>query len=119
MYVPPHERIHPPTGLVASNLEGAREIIHHWSPFNQAEPLVAHMRDLYPSYLRVLVIACKEQYSIPFPIYMNKEAFLSVTEERMFIHNHDFHQSAELVHDAFFNTWVLVLRNKVLLTFLL
>ena len=27
-YVPPHERIHPPTGMVAPNLEGAREIIH-------------------------------------------------------------------------------------------
>ena len=27
-YVPPQERIHPPTGMVAPNLEGAREIIH-------------------------------------------------------------------------------------------
>ena len=27
-YVPLHERIHPPTGMIAPNLEGAREIIH-------------------------------------------------------------------------------------------
>ena len=29
MYVPPYERIHPPTGMVVPDLEGAREIIHH------------------------------------------------------------------------------------------
>ena len=34
MYVPPQERIHPPAGMVAHDLEGAREIIHCWSPFN-------------------------------------------------------------------------------------
>ena len=49
-YVPPQEKIHPPTGMVAPDSEGAREIIHRWSPFNQAEPSVAHMRDLYPNY---------------------------------------------------------------------
>ena len=57
MYVPPYERIHPTVGMVAPNLEGAQEIIHRWSPFNQAEPLVAHMCDLYPNYFRVLVAA--------------------------------------------------------------
>ena len=50
-YVPPQERIHPPTGTVALDLQGAREILHRWSPFNQAEPPVVHMRDLYPNYL--------------------------------------------------------------------
>ena len=33
-YVPPPERIHPPTGMVAHDPEGAWEIIQHWSPFN-------------------------------------------------------------------------------------
>ena len=33
----PHERIHPSTGMVTPDLKGAREIIHRWSPFNQAE----------------------------------------------------------------------------------
>ena len=35
-YVPPYDKIHHSTGLVAPDLEGAREIIHYWSPFNQA-----------------------------------------------------------------------------------
>ena len=33
-YFPPHERIHPPTGMVAPDPKGALEIIHRWSPFN-------------------------------------------------------------------------------------
>ena len=66
-YVPPYERIHPPADMVIPDLEGAQEIINHWSPFNQAEPPVAHMRDLYPNYFRVSVTARTKQYSIPFP----------------------------------------------------
>ena len=31
-YVPPQERIHPLTSMVALDLESAREIIHRWSP---------------------------------------------------------------------------------------
>ena len=59
-YVPPQERIHSPTGMVTLDPEGALEIIHHWSPFNQTESMVAHVRDLYPNYFRVLVAACVE-----------------------------------------------------------
>ena len=69
-YVPSQERIHPPAGMVAHDLEGAREIIHHWSPFNP----VMHMHDLYPNYFRVLVVTPAEQYSIPFLVYMDKKA---------------------------------------------
>ena len=99
-YVSPHERIHHQAGIVAPNLQGAMEIIHHWSPFNQAKPLVAHMHNLYPNYFRVPVVARAEQYSIPFPVYRNKEAFQLVGEDGMLIHNHDFHQLAELVRTA-------------------
>ena len=56
-YVPPYERIHLPVGMVALFLEGAQEIIHCWSPFNQAEPPVAYMHDLYLNYFRVPVAA--------------------------------------------------------------
>ena len=49
-YVPLQERIHHPTGMVALDPEGALKIIHHWSPFNQAESPVAHILDLYPNY---------------------------------------------------------------------
>ena len=33
-YVPSHERVYPSTGMVAPDLEGAQEFIHHWSPFS-------------------------------------------------------------------------------------
>ena len=100
-YVPLHERVHPPTDMVAPDLEGPREIIYRWSPFNQVEPPVVHMCDLYSNYFRVLVAARVEQYSILFPVYMKKKAFQSVAEDRMLIRNHDFHCSAELVGAAF------------------
>ena len=56
-----------------------------------------HMSDLYPNYFQVLVAARAEQYTIPFPIYIDKEAFQSVVEEAMLIRNHDFHRSTELI----------------------
>ena len=100
-YVPPHERVYPPTGMVAPDLEGAQEIIHHWSPFNQAKPPIAHICDLYPNYFRVPMAARAEQYPISFPIYMNKEAFQSMAEDGILIRNHDFHHSAKLVRASF------------------
>ena len=83
--------------MVAPDLEGALEIIHRWSPFNQAESPVAHIRDLYPNYSQVLVAAHAEQYTISLPVYIDKEAFRSVAEDKMLIHNHYFHRSIELV----------------------
>ena len=59
-----------------------------------------HMRDLYPNYFQVPVSARAKQYSIPFPIYMNKEVFQSVAKDEIFIRNHDFHQLDELVSVA-------------------
>ena len=58
------------------------------------------MRDLYPNYFRVPVVARTKQYYISFPIYINKKAFQSMAEDEMFIRNHDFHQSVELVRAA-------------------
>ena len=58
---------------------------------------VAHIRDLYPNYFRVPVAAHAEQYTISLPVYMDKEAFRSVAEDKMLIHNHYFHRSTELV----------------------
>ena len=96
-YVPSQERIHPSTGMVALDLEGAREVIHRWIPFNQAESPVMYMRDLYPNYFRVPVVARADQYTIPFPVYMDKEAFQLVAKDEMLIRNHDFYQFVELV----------------------
>ena len=83
--------------MVAPDPEGDLEIIHRWSPFNQAESPVAHMRDLYPNYFRVPMATPVELNTIPLPVYMDKEAFQSVAEDGMLIRNHDFHRSTELV----------------------
>ena len=45
---------------MALGLEGAREIIDRWSPFNNRESSIAHMRDLDPTLLRVSAAACVE-----------------------------------------------------------
>ena len=60
-----------------------------------------HMRDLYPKYFRVPVAARTEKYSIPFPVYIDKEAFQSVAEDEMLIRNNDFYRSADLVRAGF------------------
>ena len=52
--------------------------------------------------------ACIEQYSIPFPAYLSKKAFQSVAEDEMFIRNHDFYRSAELVRDALLGCYLCV-----------
>ena len=56
-----------------------------------------HMHDLYPTYFRVPLAARSEQYTIPFLAYMDKEAFLAVADDGMFIRNHNFPRSAGLV----------------------
>ena len=100
-YVPPQEWVHPLVDTVAPGLEGTREIIDRWSPFNKRESSVAHMRDLYPTLLRVPMAAHAEQYSIPFPGYMDRETFQRVAKDEMLIRNHDFHQSYKLVSFGF------------------
>ena len=107
-YVPAHERIPLPTGIVTPYLEGAQEIIDCWSTFNQAERLVVHMRDLYPNYFRVPVAARTELYSIMFLVYLSKEAFQSVAEDGMFIRNHDFHRSIEQIRAVLLGCYLYV-----------
>ena len=58
-------------------------------------------------------MARAEQYSIPFPVYMDKETFQSMAEDGMLIYNHDFHRSVELV----FSTRLLVMHSNFLLNF--
>ena len=40
--------------------EGAQEIINRWKPFNQGESPAAHMHQLYPAQLRMLVVVRAE-----------------------------------------------------------
>ena len=56
-----------------------------------------HMRDLYPTYFWIPVASRSEKYTIMFPTYMDKEAFQAMANDGMFIRNHNFHRSAELV----------------------
>ena len=60
---------------VASGPKVAREIIDYWSPFNKRESSVACMRDLYPTLLRVPMVARAEEYSVPFFGYLDRKSF--------------------------------------------
>ena len=96
-YVLPMERVHPSMDMMASDLGDVLKIVHRWSPLNQEESPVTRMHDLYQNYFRMLVTSCSEQYSIPFLIYIDKEDFQPVADDGMFIRNHNFNRSAELV----------------------
>ena len=96
-YVPPLERVHPLTGMVAPDPKGLLEIVLRWILFNQEESPVVHMRDLYPNYFRIPMVAQSKRNTIPLPIYMDKDAFQPMAEDGMLIRNHDFHRSTELV----------------------
>ena len=51
----------------------AQSIIDRRSPFNQRDTSIAYMRDLYPTNLRIRVVALSNEYSVPFPNYLNKD----------------------------------------------
>ena len=74
-----------------------RSIIDRWNPFNKRDSSAAHMRKLYPNLLRIPVAAHAKEYSIPFPSYMDKKSYQRMAEDGMFIHNHDFYETIELV----------------------
>ena len=81
--------------------EGAQEIINRWNPFNRGESPVAHMEQLYPALLRMLVVVQakgkSEEYAVSVPTYACKEDLKQVVEDGMLIRNRNFVQSAELV----------------------
>ena len=75
----------------------AQKIIDHKNPFNKRESSVTYMCDLYPTLLRVLVVARVEEYSIPFPGYLHRKSNQCKAEDGMLIRNHDLNESAKLV----------------------
>ena len=79
-YVLPQEWDRPSANTVAPDPKAVQEIIPRWSPFNKRESSVAHMFDFYPTLLRVPMVARAEEYSIPFPGYLDKESFLKKFE---------------------------------------
>ena len=60
------------------------------------------MQDLYPLSLRVLMVARFEEYSIPFPRYLDKGSYRRVAEDGIYILNHDFNEMVKLVWPDFF-----------------
>ena len=88
-YVKPMEWAHPSINTLAPSPDVARSIIDYWNPFNKSDSSVAHMHELYPNNLRIPMVACTEEYSIPFPSYMDKKSYQCVAEDGMYIPNHD------------------------------
>ena len=58
----------------APSLEEAQSIIDRRNPFDKRDFLASHMCEL-PNLFRILVVARAEEYSIPFPIYMDKRSY--------------------------------------------
>ena len=53
------------------------------------------MHDLYSNYFWMPMTARSEQYSIPLPVYVDKEDIQPMAEYLMFIRNHNFQRSIE------------------------
>ena len=87
----------PSANTPASGPNAALVIIHRWNHFNKRDSSAAHMSKLYPNLLRILVVARGEEYSITFPNYMDKKSYQCVAEDGMFISNHNFEKTTELV----------------------
>ena len=83
--------------LLSPSLDKAWSIINWWNPFNKRDSSAAHMCELYSTLLRILVAAHVEEYSIPFPIHMDKKSYQLVAEDETFIRNYDFDKTVELV----------------------
>ena len=88
---------HAPMDTPAPGPNEAQSIIDRWNPLNKRDSSTAYMRELYPNLLRMPVAARAEEYSIPFPSYMNKKSYQRVAENGMFIRNHEFDETVELV----------------------
>ena len=96
-YVEPMEWARPIKDASAPDQETAQTLINYWRPFDQRDLSVVHMHDLYPHNFRVLTVAHGEEYSIPFPINLDKRSYQRVAEDGMYMRNHDFGETVELV----------------------
>ena len=76
--------------------EISRALINYWRPFDQRDPSVTHMHNLDPHNFCVLT-AAHEEYSIPFLVNLGKRSYQRVAEDEMYMRNHDFDETDELV----------------------
>ena len=86
---------------LAPDEEAAQLLVRKWNPFEKRDSSIVNMCDLYPVSLHVLVVAFLEEYSIPFPSYLNKGSYPRVAEDGMYIRNHYFNEMTELVWPEF------------------
>ena len=84
-YVKPLNWSRPPADVSALDQEAARLLVKKCNPFNKRDYSIAHMRDLYPLSLHVSMVAHFEEYSIPFPNYLDKGSYWRVAEDGMYI----------------------------------
>ena len=84
-YILPYEWDRPLADMVAPRPKAARKIMDHWSPFNKRESSVTCMRDLYPTLLRLPVVARAKEYYVPFPSYLDRKSFQRVVEDGMLL----------------------------------
>ena len=84
-YVKPMEWGYPSADMPTPGPDVAQSIIDCWNHFNKKDSSVVHMRELYPKNLRIPVVDSAEEYSILFPIYMDKKSYQRVAEDGMFM----------------------------------
>ena len=87
----------PSTGAPVLGPDTAQSIIDSWSPFNQRDASITNMRDLYPTSHRIPMVALSEEYSVPFPNYLDNNFYQHVVKDGMHMRNHDFNEKIELV----------------------
>ena len=49
------------------------------------------------------MVALVEEYSIPFPIYLDKKSYLRMAEDEMLLRKYDFNETVELVCSNLFS----------------
>ena len=81
--------------------DAAQLIIGCWNPFNKRDTYVANIRDLYPTNLHISVVALFEEYSLSSLGYLDKKSYQCVVVDEMYLHNHDFNETAKLVWFVF------------------
>ena len=96
-YIHPKEGVSTSAELPIPTLGDLDLIIEKRAPFDKGEVSIKNMRDLYPAQRRVTAVARQEQYVIPCPSYLGAEDIQQVAEDGMYIRNHNFVQTAELV----------------------
>ena len=66
-------------------------------PLTRGTFSVEQMLDLYPHSFHVPAVAHGEEYSISFPVNLDKRSYQHVAEDGMYMYNHDFDEIVELV----------------------